>query len=83
MSAFVGYKLKAIEEAIRGMADIQQWSVRTIQRIDRKVDALSQEMTPAERMALVEKINAETAEVNRVATEIHKVATDMNQTAKS
>ena len=66
--AFTGYLLRRIEERLA--------------RVETKIDALATEMTPAERAALIQRLNQDAVRVGAATDVITKVATTLDKTAQ-
>lgn len=63
---FTGYLLRIVEEKLG--------------RIERKLDALGQQMTPEERAAFLAKLDADSAKVDKAANDANALAEQLNKT---
>lgn len=70
---FTGYLLRIVEERLIKM-EVQE------RRIEQKLDALGQNMTPEERAALIAKINADTAAIDTAAGSANQLAAKLDKT---
>lgn len=78
--AFIGYQIRAIQGLLERVIVKQRMQDAHLTRIERKIDALGQDMTPQERAAVIKQIDEAAAKITTVAEGAEAFADKLDQT---